>query len=137
MSSAVFWPYLIGTVKARFWVVCKTTGDKTAAVVDPYDSVIQESYVEGPEQHEGRLCLFTTSAGARRHMRTMLLTGQYQESDLKVCRIPIENLAEIISQIDKAYAIVRHRNLRVDVYDLQKDGKFTRELLYSRWVPKH
>lgn len=137
MSSAVFWPYLAGTAKARFWVVCKTTGDKTAAVVDPYDSVIQESYVQSAEQHEGRLCLFTTSAGARRHLKHLLTVGQYADGELKVCRIPIENLADIVRQIDKAYAIVRQRNLRVDVYDLQKDGTYTRELLYSRWVPRH
>lgn len=137
MQTPVLWPYLAETTNARFWVVCYTDGTKTSAVVDPYDQIIQESYVEAPEQHEGCLRLFTTSGGAHRRLRAMIKDGGYRPEELKVCRIKVQDFAATVGQICRAYAMVRQRSLRVDVYNLEKDGSYSRELLYSRWIQKH
>lgn len=130
----VIWEYL-QTPNAKLWLVCiKTADGKFKPVVIPWTQAYQEYYIESEEQNEGVLNAFTTPGGADRYAARLLADGEGQGFEVK--RIGIDEFMKLIKGMDQAYQIVKQHSLRVDIYDVRTLTP-ARELLYSRWVPKH
>lgn len=120
---------------AKLWLVCVKVDDsgRVRPILIPHSQAQQEPYVETEDQQEGIMNLFTTPGGADRHKEYIEAAGT--NKGLVVKRIGIDDLMTLIKKTDEAYRIIRQHSLRVDVYDIRSLTP-TREVLYSRWVPK-
>lgn len=132
--NRVIWEH-IGTPVAKLWLVCtRQANGKLKPVLIPFGQAYQEDYAETEDQHEGVLNAFTTPGGADRYMQHLVADGEQAAFEVK--RIGVDEFLKLIKGIDEAYRIVKHHSIRVDIYDVRSLTP-TRELLYSRWVPKH
>ncbi len=131
---SMIWSHISSPV-AKLWLVCTLQPNgKLKPVVIPFGQAFQEDYAETEDQHEAVLNAFTTPGGADRYMQHLIADGE--QAKFKVKRIGIDEFMKLVKGIDEAYRIVRQHSIRVDVYDVRGLTP-TRELLYSRWVPKH
>lgn len=131
----VIWEH-IRSPNAKLWLVCArdTEMGRVKPILIPYSQAFQEPYVEAEEQHEGVLNLFTTPGGADRYKERLAATGENQS--LVVKRIGVDDLMKLIKNTDEAYQAVKRHSIRVDVYDIRGLTP-RREVLYTRWAPKH
>lgn len=132
--NRVIWEH-IRMPSAKLWLVCaRQANGKLKPVVIPFGQAYQEFYAENDEQHEGVLNAFTTPGGADRYMQHLISDGE--QAGFEVKRIGLEEFMNLVKGIDDAYRIVKQHSIRVDIYDVRGLTP-VRELMYSRWVPKH
>lgn len=136
MEGLVLWKHL-ALPNARVWLVCTAsprTG-KLTPVVLPCNQVEQEEYVELPEQEEALINVFTTPGGADRYKASL---AEDSSQNFVVKRISFEEFLKLMKGVSEAYQTVRNHAVRFDLYDVKPDGHpLCREILFSRWIPKH
>ena len=133
--NKIIWPHLASDDN-RFWVLCYAEEGQHKVVIADADRVLQEPYV-AEDKREDLLTVFTGTDAATLFIAALgqKVGGQLNEH-FRVVSMSKQQLLAFITDLDKVYQSRQNAFLRVDVCEL-RHGELSREILFSRQIPKH